>query len=147
MDDTHRPQHRTNPDDPNDWRPRTPADLYGHLLRGYAVPKSDNDVPPLQPRCTLDQYSSPRIDTSSRDTDQVVFRWMKKHKTRGTSEVPKMFMVDQLWLWMINQGDSQQMPLHFLSVVLDAIQPVVFIETISWLTRFQENYADFVKIL
>ncbi|KAI1818574.1 hypothetical protein GGS20DRAFT_527661 [Poronia punctata] len=58
-----------------------------------------NNTPPLHPRRTLDQYFYHGIDTSDRDTDQVVYRYCKRHKIEA-----KVFMVDQLWLWVIGKG-------------------------------------------
>ncbi|KAH9994522.1 hypothetical protein F4779DRAFT_218338 [Xylariaceae sp. FL0662B] len=57
-----------------------------------------NNTPPLHPRRTLDQYFYHGIDTSARDTDQVVYRYCKRHKVEA-----KLFMVDQLWLWIIGK--------------------------------------------
>lgn len=55
---------------------------------------------PLQPRRTLDQYFYSHLDnTAHRDKDQVVYRYTK-------DEEPKIFMVDQMWLWIINGGLS-----------------------------------------
>ncbi len=53
----------------------------------------------LQPRRTLDQFFYHGIDTSERDADQVVYRYSKKHH-----RVTKVFMVDQLWLWVLGRG-------------------------------------------
>ncbi|KAI1141160.1 hypothetical protein F5Y05DRAFT_376542 [Hypoxylon sp. FL0543] len=54
--------------------------------------------PRLHPRRTLDQYFYHGIDTTARDTDQVVYRYCKRH-----NKEPKVFMVDQLWLWIIGK--------------------------------------------
>ncbi|KAI1650869.1 uncharacterized protein F4817DRAFT_326027 [Daldinia loculata] len=54
--------------------------------------------PPLHPRRTLDQFFYHGIDTSARDTDQVVYRYCKRYLLE-----PKVFMVDQLWLWVIGK--------------------------------------------
>ncbi|KAI1765767.1 hypothetical protein GGR53DRAFT_488981 [Hypoxylon sp. FL1150] len=54
--------------------------------------------PPLHPRRTLDQFFYHGIDTSARDTDQVVYRYCKEN-----NDEPKVFMVDQLWLWIIGK--------------------------------------------
>lgn len=59
-----------------------------------------NATPPLHPRRTLDQFFYHGIDTSDRDKDQVVYRYCKR---RGL-EV-KIFMVDQLWLWVLGKGE------------------------------------------
>ncbi|KAI1199162.1 hypothetical protein F5X97DRAFT_297633 [Nemania serpens] len=58
-----------------------------------------NSTPPLlHPRRTLDQFFYHGIDTTARDTDQVVYRFCKRHKIEK-----KVFMVDQLWLWVIGK--------------------------------------------
>ncbi|KAI1259585.1 hypothetical protein F5Y18DRAFT_294970 [Xylariaceae sp. FL1019] len=57
-----------------------------------------HSTPPLHPRRTLDQSFYHGIDTSARDTDQVVYRYCKRHKKEM-----KVFMVDQLWLWVIGK--------------------------------------------
>ncbi|KAI0203267.1 hypothetical protein F4808DRAFT_37752 [Astrocystis sublimbata] len=57
-----------------------------------------HNTPPLHPRRTLDQYFYHGIDTSARDTDQVVYRFCKRY---GIEK--KVFMVDQLWLWVIGK--------------------------------------------
>ncbi|KAI0913431.1 hypothetical protein F4824DRAFT_367456 [Ustulina deusta] len=57
-----------------------------------------NNTPRLHPRRTLDQFFYHGIDTSARDTDQVVYRFCKRS---GIEE--KVFMVDQLWLWVIGK--------------------------------------------
>jgi hypothetical protein len=71
--------------------------LHEFLLRGYYQPGTTN----YQPRRTLDQYIYADIEaTSYRDDDQVVYRY-----TRGDPHfVPKLFMVDQLWLWILGKG-------------------------------------------
>jgi len=58
-----------------------------------------NHIPPLHPRRTLDQYLYYGIDTTARDSDQVVYR----HCLRSREE-PKVFMVDQLWLFVLGSG-------------------------------------------
>lgn len=58
----------------------------------------------LHVRRTLDQFFYHNIDTQSRDQDQVVYRY----QTRGappeeTGVDPKIFMVDQLWMWILGK--------------------------------------------
>lgn len=53
----------------------------------------------LHVRRTLDQFFYPNIDTQSRDGDQVVFRYQTKSPGMGSD--PKIFMVDQLWMWVL----------------------------------------------
>ncbi|KAE9961428.1 hypothetical protein BLS_002114 [Venturia inaequalis] len=72
--------------------PHTPSrdDL---LVQAYLRAK-----PPLHPRRTLDQFSYHGIDTSQRDEDQVVYRYLKE---RGVH--PAIFMVDQLWVFILGK--------------------------------------------
>lgn len=71
-----------------------------HLLHAYLRPSKPGEIPPLQLRRTLDQYYYTHLaNTSDRDGDQVVLRY-----TQQTSPEPKIFMVDQLWLWVLNDG-------------------------------------------
>ncbi|CAN8097488.1 unnamed protein product [Discula destructiva] len=56
----------------------------------------------LHPRRTLDQFFYHGIDTSQRDSDQVVWRYCHNYRA---SEEPKLFMVDQLWMWVLG-GDT-----------------------------------------
>ncbi|KAJ5184445.1 Mg2+ transporter protein CorA-like/Zinc transport protein ZntB [Penicillium cf. griseofulvum] len=53
----------------------------------------------LHVRRTLDQFFYPNIDTKSRDQDQVVYRYQTKSPGMGVE--PKIFMVDQLWMWVL----------------------------------------------
>lgn len=57
------------------------------LLRGYFAEG-------MQPRRSLDQYRY--ADTRHRDADQVITRHCAKHH-----QLPKLFVVDQLWLWVL----------------------------------------------
>jgi len=52
----------------------------------------------LHIRRTLDQFYYHGISTEDRDTDQVVYRY-----TRDKGKVMKVFMVDQLWLWILDK--------------------------------------------
>ncbi|TLD32578.1 putative electron transfer flavoprotein subunit alpha [Venturia nashicola] len=72
--------------------PHTPSrdDL---LVQAYLRAK-----PPLHPRRTLDQFSYHGIDTSQRDEDQVVYRYLRE---RGVH--PAIFMVDQLWVFILGK--------------------------------------------
>jgi hypothetical protein len=86
--------------------------------------------PPLHPRRTLDQsYYWTLKDTCSRDRDQVVYRGTapspkllllhsgctkdnpKKDKacpqcTENVKKVPRVVMVDQLWMWILDESKS-----------------------------------------
>lgn len=55
--------------------------------------------PPLHVRRTLDQFFYHGIDTTDRDRDQVVYRYCKKRHLE-----PRVFMVDQCWLWILGNG-------------------------------------------
>ncbi|KAL2063543.1 hypothetical protein VTL71DRAFT_5348 [Oculimacula yallundae] len=69
------------------------------LIMGYLFPTNPGEIHPLQPRRTLDQYFYTHLEsTSQRDADQVVYRYTAESKE------PKIFMVDQLWLWILNEG-------------------------------------------
>lgn len=71
------------------------------LITGYLAYSKDHAIPPLQLRRTLDQYFYTHLkDTSRRDSDQVVYR-----HTKLVLE-PKIFMVDQLWLWILDDGNK-----------------------------------------
>ncbi|RDW57478.1 hypothetical protein BP6252_13738 [Coleophoma cylindrospora] len=69
------------------------------LIKAYMVPSKYGAVPALQPRRTLDQYFYTHLpDTYKRDRDQVVYRYLEKE-----GQVPRIFMVDQLWLWILDE--------------------------------------------
>jgi Mg2+ and Co2+ transporter CorA len=58
----------------------------------------------LHVRRTLDQSFYHNIDTTSRDEDQVVYRYQLKGKDHKNDEVdPKIVMVDQLWMWILGK--------------------------------------------
>jgi hypothetical protein len=61
---------------------------------------------PLHVRRTLDQsfyYTLPDQDIRDRDLDQVLYRY-----TNGDLKMtsPRILMVDQLWLWIIDEPDQ-----------------------------------------
>ncbi|KAJ4324129.1 hypothetical protein N0V94_001485 [Neodidymelliopsis sp. IMI 364377] len=56
----------------------------------------------LHVRRTLDQFFYHNIDTRSRDRDQVVYRYQTKPSNVDSAE-PKIFMVDQLWMWILGK--------------------------------------------
>jgi hypothetical protein len=73
--------------------------------------------PPLHPRRTLDQsYYGALKSTRARDRDQVVYRGTMPaaHECDGTEvcptckedvkKVPRLVMVDQLWLWVLDES-------------------------------------------
>ncbi|KAF2750062.1 hypothetical protein M011DRAFT_229081 [Sporormia fimetaria CBS 119925] len=63
----------------------------------------------LHVRRTLDQFFYHNIDTESRDEDQVVYRYQVKNQIKGKPSLhegdldPKIFMVDQLWMWTLGK--------------------------------------------
>ncbi|KAL4880134.1 hypothetical protein BJY04DRAFT_191763 [Aspergillus karnatakaensis] len=63
------------------------------LLRAHLTSSTTS----LHIRRTLDQFFYPNIDTHSRDKDQVVYRYQRN----GETPDPKLFMVDQLWMWIL----------------------------------------------
>src|SRR5436305_2062569 len=62
--------------------------------------------PPLHLRKTLDQFyynTLPDTETDVRNTDQVVYKYAIKHLQQPDRRIPpKIIMVNQLWLWIIN---------------------------------------------
>lgn len=59
--------------------------------------------PPLHVRRTLDQsYFWTLEDTTARDNDQVVYRGTKRDRYWNT----RVIMVDQLWLWILDESRS-----------------------------------------
>ncbi|KAJ4302959.1 hypothetical protein N0V90_001850 [Kalmusia sp. IMI 367209] len=70
------------------------------LLRAHLVSSTVS----LHVRRTLDQFFYHNIDTRSRDQDQVVYRYQTKRMAHQESGVdPKVFMVDQLWMWVLGK--------------------------------------------
>ncbi len=67
------------------------------LIHAYLL-----DASPLHPRRTLDQFCYSAGDTEARDQDQVVYRYCQRNMIE-----PKLFMVDQLWLWILGKGDHR----------------------------------------
>jgi hypothetical protein len=65
--------------------------------------------PWMHMRRTLDQFYYPMLqDTELRDGDQVVEKYYKKidaKKRGGIQRDYKILMVDQLWLWVLNQSN------------------------------------------
>jgi Mg2+ and Co2+ transporter CorA len=58
----------------------------------------------LHVRRTLDQFFYHNIDTQSRDQDQVVYRYQcQGHSPEELGIDPKIFMVDQLWMWVLGK--------------------------------------------
>ena len=73
------------------------------LIKAYSLPSDVGQLAPLQLRRTLDQYFYTHLaSTHERDTDQVVLRYTQEE----AGIEPKIFMVDQLWMWVLNGGKS-----------------------------------------
>jgi len=79
-----------------------------------------HEKPPLHPRRTLDQsYYGALKSTGTRDRDQVVYRATTpaQHDCIDSStcldckqdirKVPRLIMVDQLWLWILDDSQSK----------------------------------------
>jgi hypothetical protein len=92
---------------PKEAEPATAENPYASLIRGYTTIEGPGQLG-LQPRRTLDQYFYSHLkNTTQRDQDQVVYRYMKKYSRRyGYTSGPKILMVDQLWLWILNEGEQ-----------------------------------------
>ena len=73
------------------------------LLKGYV-----GATKPLHCRRTLDQFSYYMLEsTESRDMDQVLLRWGRKRlEKEGNADEAPVLMVDQLWLWVLHDGES-----------------------------------------
>jgi ankyrin repeat protein/Mg2+ and Co2+ transporter CorA len=63
------------------------------LIQGYLRQSTD-----LHLRRTLDQFKHHGIITDKRDRDQVVYRFYQRAK----ADDPKIFMVDQMWIWVFD---------------------------------------------
>jgi hypothetical protein len=89
-----------------------PGVLHKLLIQGYLKPDDEGNVPPLQIRRTLDHYFYSQLEsTSRRDDDQVVLRYTSEF----VDVKPKMFMVDQLWIWVLDDGEH----IHFRHLGLE----------------------------
>ncbi|KAL8728499.1 MAG: hypothetical protein Q9181_005324 [Wetmoreana brouardii] len=69
----------------------------GHTCDEMLIQAYLRSTPNLHIRRTLDQFYYHAISTESRDADQVVYRY-----TRDKRKEKKVFMVDQLWLWILS---------------------------------------------
>jgi len=78
------------------------------LIRAYLKNTSRS----LHPRRTLDQFYYYMLDdTEKRDLDQVVERWVRSNNNHQSSTEPEanspnIFMVDQLWLWVVRGREN-----------------------------------------
>src|SRR5204862_6712946 len=91
------------------------------LIKSYLFTENPGRTPPLHVRRTLDQFCYYTLqDTTDRDEDQVVYRGSLKpavcypteysdrysiHKMEGVDDsTARIFVVDELWLWIIDKG-------------------------------------------
>ena len=85
----------------------------------------------LHVRRTLDQFFYHNIDTRSRDRDQVVYRYQCKPSNTNYTD-PKIFMVDQLWMWTLGKDlivtafpqrwqQPRNDPLNILDAIIEQI--------------------------
>lgn len=88
----------------------------------------DHD-PPLHPRRSLDQfYYSSLSDTRERDADQTVSKWtgsQSKIAEDGRDEAERdslIVMVDQLWVWVLNERKFLYRCLIFVSCSNNRLQ-------------------------
>lgn len=73
--------------------------MHQELLMAYPGGRDAKDGG-AQTRRSLDQYKYAHVgNLKERDADQVVYRYTRKH-----GHEPKLFMVDQLWMWTL--GDD-----------------------------------------
>ena len=82
-------------------RARTDPDLLSPSISGsncdeMLIQAYLQSTPNLHIRRTLDQFYYHAINTEGRDQDQVVYRY-----TKDKRKETKVFMVDQLWLWIL----------------------------------------------
>lgn len=84
---------------------QSPGLLHKILFQGYLkTGEGGQEVPPLQIRRTLDHYFYSHLESMSRrDADQVI----QRYTARFMNVEPKMFMVDQLWIWVLDNSKLQ----------------------------------------
>lgn len=80
------------------------TELENRLIQ-HGLDTDSSSEPPLHIRRTLDQaYFLNLKDTSERDKDQVVYRATKRpFRDPGSGNVTRVVMVDQLWLWILDE--------------------------------------------
>ncbi|RMZ90996.1 hypothetical protein DV736_g1772, partial [Chaetothyriales sp. CBS 134916] len=85
------------------------------LIRGYLRHATD-----LHLRRTLDQFRHHNINTDKRDKDQVVYRYYLNAKGMSKRD-PRIFMVDQLWIWTFDNLLLTAFPERWGQPVRDAL--------------------------
>jgi hypothetical protein len=105
-------------DDSSSWRPRSPLGSYlWHAAKLYQLIDEAADwrlisehlctQSPLHPRRTLEQYYYwTTEDTVHRDRQQVVYRATRMRN--DLDSVARVVMVDQLWMWILDESESVQ---------------------------------------
>ena len=94
------------------------------------ISKYLHEDPALHPRRTLDQsYYGALFPTQTRDRDQVVYRatapqyhvcerderdWKCAQCQQSVKMVPRVIMVDQLWMWILDE--SMSTPSHCVTI-------------------------------
>jgi hypothetical protein len=92
----------TNQDHP---RPQTAGNPNEELVKGYLNTLTSWNSPALHIRRTLDQFFFHDLPDIGKGTDhddvddQVVGKYAKRHRI-----TPRIFMVDQLWLWILDES-------------------------------------------
>lgn len=90
-----------------------------HLISGYLIQAAASDgTTGLQLRRSLDDYFFTHLQSSgTKDTGQVLWRHFKAYHPQ---QDPKIFMVDQLWMWILD--DSKCQALYRMLYMLNHIQ-------------------------
>jgi hypothetical protein len=65
----------------------------------------------------LHQFYYYSLNTHARDTKQVITTYVKNRRSKATGQLPKpdgsspeIFMVDQLWLWVLDESMFSELP-------------------------------------
>lgn len=83
---------------PSELSPGMPHRILSQGYTKLSEGQSALGVPPLQHRRTLDHYLYSHLASiNRRDRDQVIQKWTAPFGS-------KMFMVDQLWIWVLDNG-------------------------------------------
>ncbi|KAJ6783465.1 hypothetical protein PWT90_08178 [Aphanocladium album] len=90
------PAPKTNKKVPKKANAFASLNLHHDLTMGYMGGRHVDDRG-FQPRRTLDAYKYHHLGSiAERDADQVIYRY-----TKAKNQEPKIFMVDQLWMWVL----------------------------------------------
>lgn len=91
------------------------TNLHHDLLIGYMGGEQVDDRG-FQPRRTLDEYKYSHLGSiGERDADQVIYRY-----TKAKNQELKIFMVDQLWTWILDDSESSEWPMAHTHPWIDA---------------------------